>query len=62
MNQGHNRIVALVQEKKGGPYSKDEREKRQKEVFRLHFEYGYYATRIADLMKIKRSKKSFSNC
>jgi len=42
--------VAVAQEKKGGPYSKDEREKRQNEVFRLHFEYGYSATKIADLM------------
>jgi len=47
--------VALVQEKKGGPYSKDEREKRQKEVFRLHFEFGYSATKIAELMKINRN-------
>jgi len=47
--------VAVAQEKKGGPYSKDEREKRQKEVFRLHFEYGYSATKIADLMKINRN-------
>lgn len=47
--------MALVQEKKGGPYSKDEREKRQKEVFRLHFEFGYSATKIADLMKINRN-------
>ena len=47
--------MALAQEKKGGPYSKDEREKRQNEVFRLHFEYGYFATKIADLMKINRN-------
>jgi len=47
--------VALVEEKNGGPYSKDEREKRQNEVFRLHFEFGYPATKIADLMKINRN-------
>ncbi|PIW32608.1 MAG: hypothetical protein COW27_03490, partial [Nitrosopumilales archaeon CG15_BIG_FIL_POST_REV_8_21_14_020_37_12] len=47
--------MALAQEKRGGPYSKDEREKRQKEVFRLHFEFGYPATKIADLMKINRN-------
>src|SRR3989338_3702071 len=47
--------MALEQEKKGGPYSKDEREKRQNEVFRLHFEFGYSAIKIADLMKINRN-------
>lgn len=47
--------MALVQEKKGGPYSKDEREKRQKEVSRLHFEFGYSAIKISDLMKINRN-------
>jgi len=47
--------VAQVQEKTGGPYSKNEREKRQKEVHRLHFEFGYPATKIAELMKINRN-------
>jgi len=47
--------MALVQEKKGGPYSKDEREKRQTEVSRLHFEFGYSALKISDLMKINRN-------
>ena len=47
--------MALVQEKKGGPYSKDEREKRQAEVSRLHFEFGYSALKISDLMKINRN-------
>jgi len=55
MNLQHYRVMTLVQEKKGGPYSKDERVKRQKEVFRFHFEFGYPATRIADLMKINRN-------
>jgi len=47
--------MALVQEKKGGPYSKDEREKRQVEVARLHFEFGYSALKISNLMKINRN-------
>ena len=47
--------MALVQEKKGGPYTKDEREKRQKEVFKLNIEYGYSATKISELMKINRN-------
>jgi len=54
-------MVALEQ-KSGGPYSKDEREKRQNEVFRLHFEFGYSAVKIADLMKINRNTRlGYSN-
>ena len=40
--------------KKGGPYSKHDRDKRRDEVHRLHIEYGYSARKIADLMKISR--------
>ena len=40
--------------RKSGPYSKHERQKRRDEVYRLHFEYGYSARKIADLMKINR--------
>ena len=42
-------------EKKGGPYTKDDQEGRRKEVARLHFEYGYSARKIADVMKINRN-------
>ena len=41
--------------KRGGPYSKDEKIKRQNEVYRLHFEYGYSARKISELMKINRN-------
>jgi len=41
--------------KKGGPYSKNDKELRQNEVYRLHFEYGYSARKIADLMKVNRN-------
>lgn len=47
--------MALSQEKKGGPYSKDEREKRQNEVYRLHIEYGYSALQIAKMMRVNRN-------
>jgi len=43
------------QKKRGGPYSKDEKIKRQNEVYRLHFEYGYSARKISELMKINRN-------
>ena len=40
---------------KKGPYSKQELEKRRNEVYRLHFEYGYSARKIAELMNINRN-------
>ena len=56
MNWGHDTVMALVQEKKGGgPYTKDERTKRQNEVHRLHFEFGYSAVKISDMMKVNRN-------
>ena len=41
--------------KKGGPYSKNEKDQRLNEVYRLHFEYGYSARQISDMMKISRN-------
>ena len=38
-----------------GPYSKIEKERRREEIYRLHFDYGYSARKIADLMKIERN-------
>jgi len=43
------------QKKRGGPYTKDEKNKRLDEVYRLHFEYGYSARKISELMKINRN-------
>jgi len=41
--------------KKGGPYSKKERDSRREEVYRLCFEYGYTARKISELIKINRN-------
>jgi len=41
--------------KKGGPYTTQEITDRKNEVYRLHFEYGYSARKIADLMKVNRN-------
>lgn len=46
---------AHKQFKKSGPYTKDEKIKRQNEVYKLHFEYGYSARKISDLMKVNRN-------
>jgi len=53
-NKNHSQKTNL-QRKKSGPHSKKQRNKRKDEVYRLHFEYGYSARKIADLMKINRN-------
>ncbi len=45
----------LSRPKKSGPYSSKEKESRRNEVHRLHFDYGYSARKIAELMKINRN-------
>lgn len=40
---------------KNGPYTKDEKIKRQSEVYKLHFEYGYSARKISELMRVNRN-------
>ncbi len=52
-NSKHAKIKKRI--KKGGPYSKGEKEKRREEVYRLHFEYRYSARKIAELMKVNRN-------
>jgi len=47
--------MALVEPKKGGPYAKQQREKRRSEVFRLHFEFGYSARKISEMMNVNRN-------
>lgn len=47
--------MEVAHERKGGPYTKDEQRKRLDEVYRLHFEYGYSARKIADFLKVNRS-------
>ncbi len=38
-----------------GPYSKQEKESRRDETYRLHFDYGYSARKISELMKVNRN-------
>ena len=45
----------MPQPKRGGPYTKDSKQKRREEVYRLHFDYGYSARKISDIMKINRN-------
>lgn len=40
--------------KRGGPYKKEQKIRREEEVYRLHFELGYSASKIAEMMKVNR--------
>ncbi len=44
-----------IPKRRGGPFSKDEKIKRQNEVHRLHFEYGYSARKISELLNVSRN-------
>ncbi|MBI1829732.1 MAG: hypothetical protein HY222_00650 [Thaumarchaeota archaeon] len=45
----------MSKSRRGGRYSKQERITRRDEVYRLHFEYGYSARKISELMNINRN-------
>jgi predicted DNA-binding protein YlxM (UPF0122 family) len=47
--------LCTTMQKTGGPYSKGQRRKRRQEVFRLHFEQGLPAVKIAEMMKVNRN-------
>ncbi len=53
LNSKYAKIKKSV--KKGGPYTRNDKDKRRDEVHRLHFEYGYSARKIAELMKVNRN-------
>lgn len=56
IKENENNLCQFMPESlKHGPYSKQELEKRRTEVYRLHFEYGYSARKIAELMNINRN-------
>jgi hypothetical protein len=51
-----NRRLNLVKpRKKFVPYTKVERVRRRKEVYRLHFELGIHAVKIAEMMKVDKN-------
>ena len=45
----------MPKSRKSGRHTKNEIETRRSEVYRLHFEYGYSARKISELMKINRN-------
>jgi hypothetical protein len=50
-----NKKINSKTHRNGGPYSRSERDKRRQEAYKLHFEYGYSARKISELMKINRN-------
>jgi len=44
-----------AESKKGGPCTKEEKEKRRNQVYELHFEKGYSGRKIADMLRISRN-------
>lgn len=43
------------QHKRGGPYTKEEQERRRREVYELHFEHNESASGIAELLGVNRN-------
>jgi predicted DNA-binding protein YlxM (UPF0122 family) len=41
--------------KKGGPYTTKEQESRRKQVYELHFEKGFSAIKIAEMLNVNRN-------
>lgn len=48
-------MAVVLEKKNGGPYTKKDKEKRQNDVYTLHFEKGYSAVRIAEMLGVNRN-------
>jgi hypothetical protein len=49
-------VMALAQDiKKGGPYTKEEKEERRNQVYKMHFEQGKPAVKIAETLGVNRN-------
>ena len=44
-----------LEEKMGGPYTKQEQQIRRDKVFELHFEQGHSALKIAKILDVNRN-------
>ncbi len=54
-NLTNSQSVFKSKNKKGGPYSKKDRDLRIDQVCKLHFEYGYSAKKISELIEVNRN-------
>lgn len=50
-----DQVLKDSEEKKGGPYTKQEQEERRDKVYELHFEKGYSAVTIAQMLGVNRN-------
>ena len=48
-------MTVVLEKKNGGPYTKKEQEKRKDKVYSLHFEKGYSAVKIAEILGVSRN-------
>ena len=48
-------MATILEKKNGGPYSKQEQEKRRNQVYALYFEKGYSAVKIAEKLGVNRN-------
>ena len=53
--EDQKKLGQTMPKRKGGRYTKHEQTKRQDEVYRLHFDYGYSARKIAKIMNINKN-------
>jgi hypothetical protein len=44
------RLATVLEKKNGGPYNKNDQDKRRDQVHTLHFEKGYSAVKIAETL------------
>ena len=50
-----NKTLDNVSPKKGGPYTKKDQSDRRNKVYKLHFENGYPAIKIAEKLNVNRN-------
>ena len=48
-------MATVLEKKKGGPHTKKDQEKRRNKVYALHFEKGYPAVKIAQMLGVNRN-------
>ena len=48
-------IISMSEEKKGGPYTKPQQEKRREQVYQMYFEKGRSAVSIARELGVNRN-------
>lgn len=54
-NRANLRQFTPKSPRRRGPYSKTDKDARRNEVYKLHFDFGYSARKISELMKVERN-------